>query len=83
MIGIVKDNGSVIASGNSARDYRTLIEAVKLIDRAAFIATILPDGPAMIAPYNQNNRTTVRGDFTRRISYKNGHLHGTNGNPLF
>lgn len=54
----IKDDGFIFAGGNGARDYRTLIEAVKSIDRPVFIATTLTDVPAMAAPYDH---ITVRG----------------------
>jgi len=43
-----RDGGYIFAGGNSQRDYRTLIEAMRTIDCPVFIATTLP-GIARIA----------------------------------
>lgn len=48
----IRDDGFIFAGGNGGRDYRTLIEAVKLIDYPVFVATTLQNIPALAKEYD-------------------------------
>jgi glycosyltransferase involved in cell wall biosynthesis len=54
----IQDRSYIFAGGNSQRDYKTLIDAVKDIAYPVFIATTLPHVAEMAAPYPH---ITVRG----------------------
>jgi len=54
----IKDDGYIFAGGNGARDYHTLIEAVKDIKYPVFIATTLKDIPPLAENYDH---ITVKG----------------------
>jgi glycosyltransferase involved in cell wall biosynthesis len=54
----VRNDGYIFAGGNGARDYKTLIEAVKDINYPVFIATTLPDIPSLAREWSH---ITVKG----------------------
>lgn len=65
----IGDDGYIFAGGNAARDYPTLIEALKGIDYPAFVATTRPEVPPLAHGYPH---ITVRGvtpaEFRRKMA---------------
>lgn len=65
----IGDEGYIFAGGNTARDYRTFIEAVKSIDHPVFIATTIEGIKKMAEPWKHIEVSAVTpGEFYQKMA---------------